>query len=183
MLQKGKNYKVIKYNKSGEQDMQYKLSKNDWIAIGKKTGWLKTAQAEEKGREFFVMAPEEKIREYISSIDESQAQDLADNLAGERDMFIESANGCREVALRDDAGGDADGYRFQLGLEREKLQIASKFAKALAILMERFPNVTTPEAAKPMDEGASRMFDMKAQEEAAQNIKDLRKAKDSKMGI
>lgn len=30
--------------------MQYKLSKEQWLEIGQKAGWLKTAQQEEKGK-------------------------------------------------------------------------------------------------------------------------------------
>jgi hypothetical protein len=131
--------------------MQYKLSKEQWLEIGQKAGWFKIAQQEEKGRAFFVTASEEEIKKYIDSIEESSAQDLADNLAGERDMMRESANGARRAAMSADAGGDADDYRFQLKLEKQKIEVADKFAKALAMLTVRFPNVKTPEPAKLMD--------------------------------
>lgn len=131
--------------------MQYKLSKEQWLEIGQKAGWFKIAQQEEKGRAFFVTASEEEIKKYIDSIEESSAQDLADNLAGERDMMRESANGARRAAMSADAGGDADDYRFQLKLEKQKIEVADKFAKALAMLTARFPNVKTPEPAKLMD--------------------------------
>ena len=160
--------------------MEYKLSKNDWIAIGKKTGWLKTAQ-EKKNRDFFITASEEEIKQYIDSIPESDAQELGDNLAGERDGMRENANSARKAALSADTGGDTGDYMFQLKIEREKIEVADKFAKALEMLLARFPNVKTPEPAKLMSTGESYMAGFEAEEREIRNEQALQEDADRRM--
>jgi hypothetical protein len=142
--------------------MHYKLSKNEWLAIGSKAGWLKSAQ-EKKNSKFFLEASEDDIRSYVASMDEGSAQELADHLAQERDGFTEDSNSARRVALRDEAGGDIDSYTFQLKVEKEKLKHAAKLAKVLGILMNRFPSVNISEAKKPMSRREDVMEGLRAE--------------------
>ncbi|MBM3298371.1 MAG: hypothetical protein FJY85_00275 [Deltaproteobacteria bacterium] len=117
--------------------MIYRLSKNDWVEIGKKTGWLKTAYIHHgyDGGKLMRALEGGDLKSFVDSIEEENAQMAADTLHLERDIYAYSLD-------QGFTNGDTDTH---VPSQKETILVGfiEKLSKILEMMKDKFPNIKT----------------------------------------